>query len=215
MATAELRRESLAFWSGKIEHVVGGNPPATSTWRGLQSICDVLQPFMAANMNHAHLPTGGGLDVLDVGPSAERGCLEFRVGERSAWVVRPESLTLEHIPASPIDSFLLLDLARLDPNDADDRQSDNREEFLELKPGKYVEREVWDRGFLRYDEDGREVPLPSGCRLVTRWLKGKILIVAKGSLWNGTPATYDGEHNSMRSADIRATIERWLATRGR
>lgn len=211
MATKELRRESLGFWTRAIVGVAGDNPPATSTWRGLQSICGALQPFMAANRNHAHLPTGGGLDVLDAGLSVERGCLEFRVGERSAWVVKPKALTLEHIPASPIDSFLLLELARLEPIEADEHSRDGMEELLELKPGKYVERGVWDRGFLRYDEDGREVPLPTGCRLVTRWLEGKILIVAKGSLWNGTPATYDGEHNTMRSAEIREVIEQALA----
>jgi hypothetical protein len=44
-----------------------------------------------------------------------------------------------------------------------------------------------------------------------RWLQGKVLLVAKGSLWNSVPATYDGRHNGMTAAEIRRTIERSLA----
>jgi hypothetical protein len=61
------------------------------------------------------------------------------------------------------------------------------------------------------DENGDEIPVPDDARLTVRWLRGKVLLVAKGSLWNGDPAAYDGRHNGMTAAQIRITIERSLA----
>jgi hypothetical protein len=71
-------------------------------------------------------------------------------------------------------------------------------------------RLIWDRGFLDHDENGDEIPIPRHARLTVRWLQGKVLLVAKGSLWNSDPATYDGRHNGMTAAQIRSTIERSL-----
>lgn len=203
----------LQFWTTAIAKVAGNNPPVSETWRGIDSIRTALRPFMAKDRNHAHLPTGGGLDMLSVDDSVEPGCLEFGIGERAAWVMKPESLTLEYIPESPIDSFLLLELAELQPSGTYEQRETEREELAELVRGDYVERGVWDDGYFGHDEEGREIPLPNESRLVTRWLKGKILIVAKGSLWNGRPATYDGRHNAMKAIDIRTIITEGLAGR--
>lgn len=204
----------LQFWTTAIANVAGNNPPVSETWRGIDSIRTVLRPFMAKNRNHAHLPTGGGMDMLSVDDSVEPGCLEFGIGERTAWVMKPESLTLEFIPESPIDSFLLLELATLRPSGNYEQRETKREEFVEelveLVRGDYVERGVWDNGFVGHDEEGREISLPDESRLVDRWFKGKILIVAKGSVWNGTPATYDGRHNEMEAIDIRSFITEGL-----
>ncbi len=200
-----------AFWSGAITRMVGSNPPATATWRGFDSICEALQPFMAQNRNHTHLPSGGGFDVLAVGRAAERNCLELDIGDKLVLVVRPEALTLEHIPQSPIDSFLLLELAELQPVKGHEHVYRGCEELFELAPGQYIEREVWNRGYLRHNENGYEVPLPDEGRLVSRWLGGKLLIVSKQSCWNGDPGTYDGRHNTMNAARIRSIIERSLA----
>jgi hypothetical protein len=63
---------------------------------------------MGKNCNHAYLPTGGGLDLLSVGPSAEPGCLEFMVGDRTVQIMKPRSLTLKRIDTAG-NSFLLLD----------------------------------------------------------------------------------------------------------
>lgn len=204
--------EVLQFWTSAIANVAGNtpNPPVSTTWRGIDSIRTVLRPFMAENRNHAHLPTGGGMDMRSVDDSVEPGCLEFGIGERVAWVLKPESLTLEYFLESPIESFLLLELAALLPSGTNGQRRAENEELVELGRGNYVERSVWDNGFLGYDEGGREIPLPDESRLVIRWLKGKILIVAKGSLWNGIPATYDGRHNAMKAIDIRRFIIKGL-----
>ena len=203
--------EALANWQRSIADATGPNTGVSTTWQGLERIRDVLVPFMGANRNHAHFPTGGGLDFERVELAAEPGCLAFTVGDRVAEVMKPQKLTLEHFSDSPHQSFLLLELAKLDPSGVDKQANATSEQLMEYPAGHYMSRDVWEQGYLRLDADGREVPLPSDSRLVTRWLNGKVLIVAKGSLWNGAPATYDGRHNKMTAADIRAVIERALA----
>ena len=220
MPIDEFHSESRKFWDSSVANI-NGSKAATTVWRGQTKIIEVLNPFMG-RFNHAHYPTGGGLDFLSVRPSSEAGCIEFSTGDRAADVVKPRSLTLEYIEA-PGNSFLLLELDDLRPSgiyeiDKEDEGEDReiirtREELVEIATGEYVDRSVWDQGFLGHDESGHGMPLPDTARLVTRWLSGKILIVAKGSLWNGVPATYDGRHNKMRAADIRSIIERSLAPR--
>jgi hypothetical protein len=214
MKDDEFREEVAKFWTSTIASIFGRTIPQSATWRGVDDIREIYVPFMARDRNHAHLPTGGGLDLRRVADSCEDGCIEFSVGDRAALVLKPRALTFEYIPESPIDSFLLLDLAELQPVVAE--RSDDRyplEEVAELTPCNYVERGVLDQGFLGYDENGREIPIPEGRRVVMRWLNGKILLVAKRSLWNGTKETYDGRHNKMSAEQIRKLIENGLSRR--
>jgi hypothetical protein len=208
----DFRRQVRAFWVTAIEAVGGSTPPTTATWTGLESICNTLHPFMGSNRNHAHLPTGGGMDISKVQPSVtEAGCIELVVDGGATYMARPSALTFEHFPAAPINTFLLLELADLQPSGVYGEHHRPSEELVELTPGQYVERGVWDDGYYGHDERGREIPLPDDSRLIVRWFSGKILFVAKGSLWNGTPATYRGQHNNMTSTQIRQAIEHCLA----
>lgn len=206
--------EVLHVWTSAIAEVSNDIIPISQTWRGVSQIFSTLQPFMGENINHAHLPSGGGMDMRSIGYSHESNCLECGIGEHSIWVVKPASLTLEYIPESPINSFLLLELAALQPSGVYDKEEGDDERFserlLELTQGEYVDQCVWEQGYSDHDENGYEIPLPSNSRLATRWLKGKILIVAKGSLWNGTSATYDGRHTEMAALDIRTIITETL-----
>lgn len=63
MEREEFKEQVLQFWTSGIAKVVGNNPPVSETWRGIDSIRTALRPFMAKDRNHAHLPTGGGLDM--------------------------------------------------------------------------------------------------------------------------------------------------------
>jgi hypothetical protein len=107
---------SRAAWDAAVASAASGSAaPGSIVWRGHQAISQALAPFMGENRNHAHLPTGGGLDFLSVGPSAEPGCLEFMVGDRVVQIMKPGSLTLERIDSAG-NSFLLLELDNLDPS---------------------------------------------------------------------------------------------------
>lgn len=222
MPLQEFHRERRDAWDRAIASLAGPKSPPTIAWKGRADIAAALEPFMGVNNNHAHLPTGGGMDFEAVRRSAEPGCLEFLAGGRTGYIVKPRKLTLERID-SPGNSFLLLELDELEPtgtyeddeNEAENEEIEKRdrgsEELLELSPGEYEERSLWERGFLGYDEGGREIPMPDEARIVVRWLRGKILFVAKGSLWNGSPHTYDGEHDKLSAVEIRRAIERALA----
>jgi len=224
MPSKDFHQRTRADWDRAIASITSPGDPPTMVWRGLADIIAALDPFMGENRNHAHLPTGGGQDFAEVRRAAEPGCLEFRVGRRTGYIVKPRSLTLERIDA-PGNSFLLLELDELAPSgvyhvapDEDEAHEEiNRrrlergsEELLELAPGEYEDRGLWDRGFLDYDEDGREIPMPEEARIVVRFFRGSILFVAKGSLWNGSSRTYGGEHSRLTPDLIRAAIENAL-----
>lgn len=201
--------KSRAAWVAAIEQAVGRTPASTSTWEGAEEIRKALHPFMGKNANHTLLPTGGGQDFEAVTHSTETGCLDFHVGSRSVYRIKPERLTLVHIPKAPAESFLLLEASPLDPEseiEGDHRQ----EELVELADRQLLERYVWDRGYIGHDSEGLEIPIPDDARLVVRWLNGKFLLVAKGSLWNGSPKTYSGIHDKMSPDGIRDTILRAL-----
>lgn len=209
---SDFHARSLRRWITAVRHV---NPSqaASVAWSHPARITEMLRPFLGQNHNHAHLPTGGGHDVLDVKPSTEAGCLELQISKGLAYIVRPARLTLEVIASAPGESFLLLELAPLarteayDPSEGVDQGVADRiagsEELVELAPGDYAPRWHWDENRGPDDE-----PLAEDARLVVRWMGGKILFVAKGSLWNGASFTYDGVHNVMTLADIRHQIER-------
>lgn len=77
-------KEVTEFWTRAMEKAAGKNSAQSMTWSGLDNIRTALEPFMGDNKNHAHLPTGGGLDMRDITKSTETDCLEFRVGRRAA-----------------------------------------------------------------------------------------------------------------------------------
>lgn len=194
---------------------------ATSvTRRGRTEIMKTLEPFMGRGVNHAHLPTGGGLDYHSVLPGPGAECLTFPTGGRSMDIVKPGTLQIEVFPERLQESFLLLTLDPLDVVDTgahEDRLSfarrHGRQELVDLGGGDYRDREVWDAGYVGYDEYDNEIPLPEEARLVGRYLRGSILFVAKGSMWNGTPGTYGGMHARMTAEEIRAMIQSALTKR--
>src|SRR5262245_18825621 len=166
MPIDEFHERSRAAWDAAVARISGPGAAATIVWRGRQEIIQALAPFMGQNCNHAHLPTGGGLDFLSIGPSVEPGCLEF-MSDRVVQIMKPRSLTLERIDSAG-NSFLLFELDDLNPsgvyeadknemdgdNDAD-RADLSSEELLELAPAYYVSRDVWNRGFLDHDDGVR------------------------------------------------------------
>lgn len=185
---------------------VGAAGEQSLTWTGAGPIAKALRPFLGSQLNHALYPTGGGFDWPAEGKTCETGCLAVLVGEEFIDVFRPARMILEHFPEQVRESFMLIELAPLQADPADPTAVQSQE-LVEIPGRGYRSREVWDRGYLGHDDDGREIPLPAGSRLVARWLGGKILLVAKGSIWNSIPGTYDARHNTLSSEQIRAFIE--------
>lgn len=203
---AEYQRENFTQWREAIRTVFGDVPPKSATWTHAGDIVRVLAPL--ARQNHALLPDGGGLDVIGVSSSRERHCIELQTTQESAIVARPRSMQFEYIESSPENSFFLIELDHLPPTEVYEN-SPNWEQLVELDD-EYLDYDVWQHGVLSHDENGNEIRLPEHARIVVRARGGKILVVAKTGLWNGTTSTYDGRHERMSAAEIRSAIERAL-----
>lgn len=201
--------ENRSAWLAAIQTAFGSVPPSTAEWRSISEMQRILKPFMGQSLNHVMLPGGGGVDFHDVSNSRETGCLEFELSERSCLVAKPKKLIFEHIAASPMESFFLLELGELDPSGVYEELHSETEQLLELD-GEYLDNDLSYTGVMGHDSEGNEIHLPEWTRNVTRKLHGKMLIVAKSGIWNGNSSTYDGRHNKMSSTDIRETIERAL-----
>ena len=213
MAKDDFQQECNIRWDETIS-TFGSGPQFSCKWDKLDEIKEVLKLFMGPKRNHAHLPDGGGLDFLSVEVAPEKHCLEFSIGEKSSRIVKPETLWMEKIE-SVGNSFLLLDLGTLEPlvgNEFNKLESvstfgHGRQELLELSRGQYVDRSLWDQGYLGHDENECEIPFPQSAKLVMRFFSGKILFVSVGSDWNDDTATYDGRHSKLTSVEIRQMIE--------
>lgn len=214
---AEARRK----WEAVMADTRLGPIRASRSWDDLDSIVRLLDLTLGATNNHVLLPTGGGMDMVGAVRSHEPGCLELRVRRGLAYVVKPRRLVLERFPDALAESFFILeaeplDLADVEGEDFLDEERDavlsrrrtrGSEEILELAPRHYVPRSVWDDGNLGIDSNGDKIPLPSGARVVVRWLNGRFMFLSTGSLWNGVPATYDGRHDRLTTSAIRAQIQ--------
>lgn len=201
MNSSDFHTRARSLWVDTINQFASDGD-ATISWDDIDDIVRVMSRFMGSNKNHAHLPTGGGFDLLSVRQSVERGCIEFQVFTGSAIIAKPRRLVLERLASDPAQSFLMLELDDLPPAVARDDERAERarawrqEELLDLGGGDYVERGSVD------EED-----IPDTARNVVRLFNGQVMLVTKGSIWNGTSATYSGLHDTGSHSEIRKVIQ--------
>ncbi|MFW7358319.1 MAG: hypothetical protein ACODTL_20475 [Brucella sp.] len=200
------QKENNANWCQAIETSLGKTPPPSTSWSAPDDVISILKPF--GHHNHAFLPKGGGLDILDTSTSREDECIELKMGDDAVIVLKPKILTFEYIPESPENSFFLLEIESI-PSTGIYEDDPDAEQLVEVDD-EYLNYSVWDHRIIGHNEDGTERYLPDDARIVTRERSGKILIVAKASLWNQDSSTYDGRHGRMTPADIRKIIENSL-----
>ncbi len=128
---SEFLAESLKSWKKAISEVIGPISPTSVTWHGLDQIRTILHPFMGANQNHGHYPTGGGLDFHSVEHATESGCLSISTGG-SVDIFKPRAVTLEYFVDDPQESFLLLELDQLAPSGLTNITRTNEKKFLNI-----------------------------------------------------------------------------------
>jgi hypothetical protein len=217
MGIKEFQNECRGKWVEAIAAAVGPVPPTTSVWHGPQEIVSALAPFANA-MNHMLLPAkGGGTDIHRVALGVEPGTIELLVGDGLVYVAKAAAMTLEYLSAGPAQSFIIIDLATLAPSgtyplDGNRDRDSWYEEVVRLPSGDYVERGVLDAGYIGHDRSGREIPVPNNRKLVIRIFRGRLMLVTKGSMWNRTPAAYNGPHDRMTNQEIRDVIEGWISS---
>jgi hypothetical protein len=215
ISLSDFHTRSRADWTAKVDQLTtAGN--ATLSIIGVGPIIQALIPFMGSNCNHAHLPTGGGFDFLSVCESREPGCIEFGIFSGTAVIAKPRRLLLERLDSDPAESFLLLELADLAPTDTyGDRTritERRQEEVVDIGRGDYIERRALHDGYYA-DEFGHEQEVPESAQTILRLLNGQIMLVTKGSIWNGSSKTYLGIHDRLPSDAIRSAIQEIIDSR--
>lgn len=201
MNTSDFHKSASALWVEQV-NLFASTGDQTMSWEGIDDIIRVLSPFMGANNNHAHLPTGGGFDFLSVRRSPERGCIEFKIFTEASIIVKPRRLVLERLASDPSQSFLMLELSELlpainrDGGEMELARRHRQEELLDLGGAEYVDLDSLD------DED-----IPDEARQVLRFFDGQIMFVNKGSIWNASPKTYNGIHDKGTHSEVRQVIQ--------
>jgi hypothetical protein len=200
------RQVSMRAWIAACRSILGASNPERMVWTALDDIVRVLRIVARDhNCNHLHYSDEGGEDLLGVEFAAEPDCLALITDDdSSADIVCPARLTFEHFPWHIESSYFRLELAPLKPRSR--RRTDRvKEDLTEVKPGEYLEYDVWNRGNLGVDANGDEIPLPRGARYVSRYFKGPFIIVAKASPFNDRP--YDDLHVTRKAEDFRGVVE--------
>jgi hypothetical protein len=199
--------EGRARWLAAIEQAFGPAPSSREVAGSPETVLRTLQPFLGHGVSHAHFSSGGGHDMIAADLGVEPGTIDLMPGGKIAYRVKPARLAFHYIDAAPEESFLYLDLASLTPSGVYTGPHGDIEEVIDLGGGNYINRNVWDQGFLKHDGDGNEVPFPSGAHIAIRVLNGSILFVQHGSIWNQNAGTYDGRLQSMGEGAILDAIK--------
>lgn len=207
MTHKEECEKNRAEWAKAIHQALGDNPPQSAQYTDLSCMVRILNHFMENHMNHTMLPSKGGMDMNQVRLSPETGCLDLSCIENQYERCKPSTLFFEYFPESEWNSFLLLEYVPLKKRSNDDDDDFCHESVVELPNGMFDDGGKWDQECLGCDENGDEIHLPEGSCFVHRHFHGKFLIVAKQSLWNLTPQTYQGFHNNMTAKEIREQIQ--------
>ncbi|MEC3841585.1 serine/threonine protein kinase [Bacillus amyloliquefaciens] len=224
----KLKKKHLTLWKELIEEIFNTVPSQFTAFNEKNQIIEVLNKIGKSDAdNHMFKPNGGGDDLSGATSSVENGKIELDFAGDIA-IINPVKLTFHPIGENPEWWFFRLEtrpFERVCPLEATDEQNDNvfpsssydsdtndcftGEDVLELEPGNYEDRSIWEDGFLGYDEDGREIRFPKTARIVTRMVNGgSYVIFPKYSLYNQNPETYDGRHNKFSDEEFADYIKK-------
>lgn len=188
--------------------------PQRVIWEDPRDIVKVLKLLCSFdNLNHMFMPDAGGLDLEDVRISYEEGCIELDF--QLIHIVRPQRLLFESFDYDHEWNYFRLEAAELEPSgvyeiensEESSEETRNEETVTEVYPGKYEDYQYIEN-MEYYEEYDDNYKKPENARHVTRWFRGSFVIFCKRSVYNMTPATYDGRHNKMNTDEFRAYIQR-------
>jgi len=184
----KFRDETLPKWRKLVEDLFPVSIPEMARWTELDDIIKVLDRIgkqYGRNFNHMFFPYGGGLDLTGAKRSIEQGCVELDA-DGLAYICKPRELTFYAVENEPDWMYFQLDTSPLkDSGVYEDIDEDEfSEELTEVAPGEYADRSVWDYGYYVYDDSGKEERLRKSARVVTRILRGSLVIFCKASWYN-------------------------------
>lgn len=184
--------------------------PERAVWRSIPDIVTVLNLLgHHADLNHIFHPDGGGLDLEGAAVSAEPSCIELQFNRKYAVVVQPRALFFEAFQGLDDWTYFRLEIEELAPSGVYPRHDATCEEVLELAPRRYVDRSVYDQGFLRHPETGERIEVPPTARIISRQFRGAFVIFAKASVYNEV-CDYMGGHAKVDVETFRRQIEGFI-----
>ena len=206
----DFETENLIVWEKTISELFPIAIPNNCLWMSIDSIIPILNKLGSpGNVNHTLFPTGGGHDLTGVKKSSEKGCIELST-PNSVRIVKPKVLEFNYFPNNTKWAYFRLETAGLKPITPNIDPSFIKEKITELEPGHYVEKEIWEKGYLGYNEKNNRILLPKSARIVSRYFRGSFVIFPKSSPYNKNHVTYDARHDRMNSKKFRQYIEKCI-----
>ena len=211
-----MKTENITKWVDLLKDIFNDEIPREMEWSDTLSIIEILNKIgKISQLNHMFLPSGGGVDLTKAQLSTECGCIELTTDGGNTMILKPKQLSFNWYGQDNAEwSYFRLETAKLEPSGVyDDYDKDfykkfQFEEVTELSPGQYVDRNVWDAGYFRYDENG-EKSLPNEARTVGRIFSGDFVIFPKQSFYNvGLSDAYDARHNKMLPVEFKDYIQK-------
>ncbi|MBU4348849.1 hypothetical protein KJ830_10785 [bacterium] len=206
----DFETENLIVWERIIKELFPVSIPNNCLWKDIDSIISILNKISSIdNLNHTLFPAGGGHDLTGAKRSSEKGCIEFST-PNSVRIVKPKVLEFNYFPNNAGWAYFRLETAGLKPIIPNIDPSSIKEKVTELEPGNYVEKEIWEKGYLGYNEKNNRILLPKSARIVSRYFKGLFVVFAKSSPYNKNHVSYDARHDKMNSKKFRQYIEKCI-----
>ena len=206
----DFETENLIVWEKIIRELFPVAIPNNCLWKDIDSIISILNKISSIdNLNHTLFPAGGGHDLTGAKSSSEKDCIEFRT-PNSVRIVKPKVLEFNYFPNNVDWAYFRLETDGLKPITPNINPSFINEKVTELESGHYVDREIWKKGYLGYNEKGNRILLPKSARIVSRYFRGSFVIFSKSSPYNKNHVTYDARHDKMNSKKFRQYIEKCI-----
>jgi len=208
----DFHERNLQQWFDIQTQLFPSSIPKRVIWEDINDIIKVLKIVCShSHLNHMFLPTGGGLDLDDVRPSYEEGCIEL--GLQLIDIVKPKRLLFESFGYEHEWNYFRLELDELEPSgvyeieifkDLNERKQ-SKEMVMQLYPGHYEKSDylenISDEEFDDDDEKHKDA------KNIIRWFRGNFVIFCKRSTYNLNTSTYDGRHNEMTTDEFRNHIQ--------
>jgi len=206
----DFETENLIVWKKIIRELFPVAIPNNCFWKDIDSIISILNKISSIdNLNHTLFPAGGGHDLTGAKRSSEKSCIEFST-PNSIRIVKPKVLEFNYFSNNTGWNYFRLETAGLKPITPNINPFFIKEKVTELEPGNYVEKEIWEKGYLGYNEKNNRILLPKSARIIFRYFKGSFVIFAKSSPYNKSHVTYDARHDKMNSKKFRQYIEKCI-----
>ena len=204
----DFETENLVVWEKTIRELFPIAIPNNCQFEDRDSIISVLNKISSiVSLAHTLFPVGGGHDIIRVDRSTEKEAIELRT-PHSVRIVKPKVLEFNYFTNHIEWAYFRLETGGLKPITPNLDLSLIKEKLTEIEPGRYLEKEIWEKGYLGYDKNGYRILLPKTARLVSRYFKGSFVIFAQNSLYNKDHVTYDARHDKMNGKKFRQYIER-------